>query len=192
MMRCCKIISDRIPQAKFLFISPHRHEIILNAAKEFSIAPEKIMVKHAKRHEVPTLLSLSSYSLFFIKSCYSKISSSPTKHGEIMAMGIPVITNEGVGDVADIVNKYNAGIVLSELNDTSFAQAAEQMKYKTFDRDEIRKGAVEFYNLESAVEKYLKVYRIIFNQSTVRISREPGVVSRESGVGSLVSPTNAK
>jgi glycosyltransferase involved in cell wall biosynthesis len=176
MMRCCKIISDKIPHARFLFISPHRHEIILNTAKRFSIPAERIIVKHAKRHEIPTLLSFSSYALFFIKSCYSKISSSPTKHGEIMAMGIPLITNKGVGDVADIVKKYNAGIVLSELNDTSYNHAADLIKYKNFDRDEIRKGAVEFYNLDSAIEKYLKVYEIILGsrQSTVD-SPQPGI-----------------
>ncbi|MEI9956314.1 MAG: hypothetical protein WDM90_08440 [Ferruginibacter sp.] len=48
---------------------------------------------------MPLLLSLSQFSVFFIKPCYSKQSSSPTKHGEIMAMGIPLITNSGVGDV---------------------------------------------------------------------------------------------
>jgi hypothetical protein len=93
-----------------------------------------------------------------------------------MAMGIPLITNKGVGDVADIVKKYTAGIVLPELNDVSYNHAADLIKYKNFDRDEIRKGAVEFYNLGSAIEKYLKVYEIILGsrQSTVDTS-QPGI-----------------
>jgi glycosyltransferase involved in cell wall biosynthesis len=164
MMQFCKIISDKIPHTKFLFISPHRHQVIITAAKKNHIPPHKIIVKHGKRHEIPVLLSLSNYSVFFIKPCYSKISSSPTKQGEIMAMGIPVITNEGVGDVADIVKKYNAGIVLTELNKIEFKRAADMIiGDKIFNPEEIRKGAKDYYDLNVAIEKYGKVYRLILN-----------------------------
>ncbi len=81
-------------------------------------------------------------------------------------MGIPVITNEGVGDVADIVKKYNAGIVLPELNEKEFRQAADMIiGDKIFNPEEIRKGAKDFYDLTSAIEKYVKVYRLILNRS---------------------------
>ncbi|HOT65535.1 MAG TPA: hypothetical protein PLV98_08925, partial [Dysgonamonadaceae bacterium] len=49
----------------------NNHEDIINAAAVYKIPPEKIIVKFGKRHEVPALLSLSTYSLFFIKACYS-------------------------------------------------------------------------------------------------------------------------
>lgn len=162
MMRFCKIASDEIPAAKFLFISPHQHDIIFETAKQFGIPKEKIIVTHAQRHEVPVLLSFSNYSVFFIKPCYSKLSSSPTKHGEIMAMGIPIITNEGVGDVAEIVAKYNSGMVLKGLNEQEFLDAAESISKEIyFDKINIRNGAKEFYDLQSAIEKYRKVYENI-------------------------------
>ncbi len=162
MMRFCKCLSCKIPNAKFLFITPHQHEIIFTIAERFGIARGKIIVKHAQRHEVPLFLSLSNYSVFFIKPCYSKQSSSPTKHGEIMAMGIPVITNSGVGDVAEIVEKNNSGIVLHELNDGQFEKAAETISKKIFfDKNAIRNGAKEYYNLEKAIEKYKKIYTAI-------------------------------
>src|SRR5690348_4706195 len=111
MIRFFKIINDKIPATKFLFISPNEHETVMQAAHRFSLPANKIIVKQAARNEIPALLSFSKYSVFFIKPCYSKQSSSPTKHGETMAMGIPVITNDGVGDVANIVEKYQSGIV---------------------------------------------------------------------------------
>lgn len=162
MMKFCKILSSKIPTVKFLFISPHRHEIIFEAAKKYDIPADKIIVKQANRHEVPALLSFSKYSIFFIKPCYSKISSSPTKHGEIMAMGIPLITNAGVGDVEEITTKYNAGIVIKQLNENEFESAAELIASdKQFDKEEIIAGAREYYNLDNAVQKYLKVYKKI-------------------------------
>jgi len=158
MMQFCKIASRKIPGAKFLFISPHSHSIIA-AAKKFGIPGEKILVKYGKRHEVPVLLSFSKYSIFFIKPCYSKLSSSPTKHGEIMAMGIPVITNAGVGDVEKIVEKYKSGFVLKQLNEQQFLLTSESIsKGIFFDKKEIRNGAREFYDLQNAIDKYREIY----------------------------------
>ena len=162
MMQFCRTLLTKIPGTKFLFISPHRHDVIIEAAKKYAIPADKIIVKNGARHEVSTLLSFSNYSLFFIKPCYSKISSSPTKHGEIMAMGIPVITNAGVGDVEEITTKYNAGIVLKNLNNQEYQKAALLIaEGKPFNKEEIISGAKEYYNLENAIQKYLYVYKQI-------------------------------
>ena len=162
MMHFCKLLSDKKQDIKFLFISPHRHEVIVTTAATYGIDPGKIITRKARRTEVPLLLSLSNYSIFFIRPCYSKLSSSPTKHGEIMAMGIPLITNSGVGDVKEIVMRYNSGIVLDEFNETTFGSAVDTIiSQHSYDVEGIRQGAKEFYSLESAIEKYNKIYNII-------------------------------
>ena len=162
MLQFCKLLSKRIPAAKFLFISPHRHEEIKAIAAQYEIPADKVVVKKASRVQVPALLSLSSYSIFFIKPCYSKQSSSPTKHGEIMAMGIPVITNGGVGDVAEIVTNYKAGFVVDDFSDAAFAKVVAQIKAQpVFDKKAIRAGATEFYALDNAIASYRKVYAAI-------------------------------
>ena len=159
MMRFCKSLSDRIPAAKFLFISPHLKDTIASAALKYGLPEEKLIVRSGLRDEVPLLLSLSHYSLFFIKPCYSKISSSPSKHGEIMAMGIPVITNDGVGDVEEIVTRYNSGYVLKNFSSESFHNVIEQLaEKKAFDSSAIREGAKDFYSLSKAIGLYKGVY----------------------------------
>lgn len=163
LMQFYKVLSDKIPKAKFLFISPNGHDVIARAAKKVNLSPDKIIVKYGQRNEVPALLSISKYSVFFIKPCYSKTSSSPTKHGEIMAMGIPVITNSGVGDVEEIVDKYQAGIILKQLNKSEFLKATDTITSDIiFDGALIRQGAQDYYALENAAEKYSKVYQKIF------------------------------
>jgi glycosyltransferase involved in cell wall biosynthesis len=165
LMQFCKILSEKLPATKLLFISPHRHEQIIQAAAKFGINPDRVVIKKAGRQEVPKLLSLSDYSVFFIKPCYSKLSSSPTKHGEIMAMGIPLITNSGVGDVETIVEKYNSGVVIQEFNEAEFAAAADKIASgMIFDADRIRGGAKEFYSLDVAVKKYIAIYNSILPQ----------------------------
>ena len=161
MLRFCKYLSDRIAKAKFLFISPHQHDQILRYASSHSIAPDKIIVTSASRLEVPHYLSISDYSIFFIIPCYSKLSSSPTKHGELMSMGIPVITNAGVGDVKDIVEAYSGGIILEKFTDEEFNEAVKIIISKEFDREKIRKGAIDVYSLEQAIDRYQKIYATI-------------------------------
>ena len=159
MMQFCKVLSDKMPAAKFLFISPHRHDDIKAAALKYGIDAAKIITKKASRKQVPVLLSLSGYSVFFIKPCYSKQSSSPTKHGEIMAMGIPVITNSGVGDVANIVAAFNSGIVIDNFTNDAYEAVARKITLDSdCDADKIRQGALEFYALDKAIEKYCRIY----------------------------------
>lgn len=165
MMQFCKVLMDKIRTAKILFISPHRHNEIQVVASKYGIDSDKVIIQKAGRQEVPKLVSLSNYSVFFIKPCYSKQSSSPTKHGEIMAMGIPLITNSGVGDVETISNRYNAGIIIREFNEKEFIKVAAQVAAgATFNIEEIRQGAKEVYSLERAVEKYIAIYNSILNQ----------------------------
>jgi glycosyltransferase involved in cell wall biosynthesis len=81
-----------------------------------------------------------------------------------MAMGIPVITNSGVGDVADIVTKYNAGYILNDFSEKSFNEVIEMiLAGNTFDSTAIRNGASKFYALKNAVDQYRKVYDRIFS-----------------------------
>jgi glycosyltransferase involved in cell wall biosynthesis len=164
LLQFFKIIEEQVASAKFLFISPHAKEKIIAEAKKFGIKEDKIIVCKATREEVPALISLSKFSVFFIKPCYSKQSSSPTKHGEIMAMGIPVITNTGVGDVAEIVKKYSAGITLKDLDEKEFNAAITIMKSdEHFENDTIRQGALEYYNLHHAVTAYKEIYSHILD-----------------------------
>ncbi len=164
MLLFCKQLSERLPLAKFLFITPHLHAVIEKEALKYGLSADKLIIKKGNRAEIPALLSLSTYSLFFIKPCYSKLSSSPTKHGEIMAMGIPVITNSGVGDVKEIVDESNSGFVVDNFNREEYDKIIDRiLDADKFDSNEIRKSAGEFYSLDKAIEKYTNVYNQILN-----------------------------
>ncbi len=165
-MKLCKGISEAHSNAKFLFITPDEPEKVIAMAENAGINLDHIIVKYASRSEVPLLLSLSNYSTFFIKPCFSKKSSSPTKHGEIMAMGIPIITNAGVGDVKEIVEKYNSGFVIDSFSQNSFSEVIKNIDNPAqFDRMAIREGAKDFFSLDKAVIKYRNVYNTILRNT---------------------------
>ncbi|MCZ2460136.1 MAG: glycosyltransferase [Chitinophagales bacterium] len=155
-----KEAGKRIENAKMLFITYDEHERIRNAAKEKGIDPERIIIRPGRRDEVPALVSLSDISVFFIRPTYSKISSSPTKQGEIMAMGIPVICNDRVGDVEDIVNSTGSGYVVHGFRNSDFEKAVERIPFLLkSDRSAIRSKAKELYSLDVNIPKYVKCYK---------------------------------
>jgi len=147
------------PDAKFLFITPDKPTEILERAKKLNIPKNKFIIREAAREEVPYLILLSKFSLFFIQPLFSKKGSSPTKHGEILGMGIPVVCNSGVGDVDRIVRDTQSGLLVEKFDDADYDKVISELDslLKT-SPDKLRSAAEKYYSLEKGVEKYLMVY----------------------------------
>ena len=54
-----------------------------------------------------------------VRPCLSKISSSPTKIGEYLAAGLPVVSTAGIGDVDGLLDSNGVGVLLRETDATS-------------------------------------------------------------------------
>lgn len=152
-------IRDRYEVPRFMFVSGESEATLNQKATNKGIPNEEIIVKSVPHSAVPLYLSVFDFSIFFIRPTFSKKASSPTKQGELMALGIPIICNAGVGDTDLIIQKYNAGKIISNLNGESYLQTV--LDTGLYDVSVIRKGAVEVYSLEKGVEKYYEVYRFV-------------------------------
>jgi glycosyltransferase involved in cell wall biosynthesis len=161
MLDYFKVLKTENSKAKFLFVTGENPSTILTKASEKGIDAESIIITSCRHAEVPLNISLFSASIFFIRPSYSKKASSPTKQGEIMAMGIPLVCNAGVGDTDLVVKQYNAGIVIDEMNDENYKTSLinDSCYYRTL----TMKGSHEFYGLEVGVERYLSVYEKLLN-----------------------------
>ena len=147
-------IIKKIPNSKFQFLTKDDPEIIFNHCKNLGISRKNIIVGESNRSDIPFNTRNWNFSLFFIKPSYSKLFSSPTKQGELMAMGIPIICNSGVGDVDNIVKKYDSGTIFEmgkKLN-------IESLLNNVFDENKIVRGAKDYFSLEKGVESYLEIY----------------------------------
>lgn len=141
---------------RFFFLSGESETIVKKKALERGIPTEEIIVKRVMHSEVPKYITVFDFSIFFIRPTFSKTASSPTKQGELMAMGLPILCNAGVGDTDLIIEKYNSGVVLGKLNEEMFLNC--ELKKTDFQAPQIRSGALEWYNLSKGVEKYYKIY----------------------------------
>ena len=146
-------------QAKFLFITHDNPEKILDAAEKKHIDTKKIIITKASREQMPVFLSLSHIALFFIKPVYSKMASSPTKMGEIMSMGIPFITNSGVGDIDAFVERTGAGLLVRDFSDASYNEVIKKIPALLHLSPElVRSQAMEEYSLTRGISIYKKIY----------------------------------
>ncbi len=147
------------PKAKFLFITQEPVGLIMDLAQQKNIASDRIIIQKANRNEVPSLVSLSQVNLFFILSVFSKKASSPTKMGEVMGMGIPIICNSGVGDVDAIINESKCGALVKNFNNGDYQKAINELdNLLLIPRKDIISAAKKYYSLEAGIEKYKKVY----------------------------------
>jgi glycosyltransferase involved in cell wall biosynthesis len=160
MLKFFSSLKRHISNAKFLFVTQDQPDGIIGKALQIGLKPENIIITRAERKEVPAMISLFNYGLFFIKPAYSKIASSPTKQGEIMAMGIPVICNSGVGDSDNIVQSNFSGFVVAP---DDYDQVIEKLCIAEFDVQAIRAGALDYFSLDKGASEYLNVYNNIPN-----------------------------
>jgi len=150
------------PSAKFLFITNSPEEMILEHAHKFELDKSDFKILYSSRDKVPYYLGASDMSIFFIKQAYSKIASSPTKLGELLVMGIPVICNDKVGDVKEIIEQMQGGIVIEDFNKQEYRDAIQKIDSSiTQDPVEIRKRSTDYYDLNNAIKTYLKSYQTI-------------------------------
>jgi glycosyltransferase involved in cell wall biosynthesis len=148
------------PFAKFLFITPDEPQMILQAAERMGIPARNLEIKSAERSEVPVLLAKSQVSLFFVKPLYSKKASSPTKMGEILAMGIPIIANTNVGDNEYLFEKYPCGILVENFYPRTFDQVILQLDdLLQIDPTDLRQAALDYFSLDKGIELYNQVYQ---------------------------------
>ena len=134
------------------------------AATKTRLTEAGITVQSSAPEEVPAWLSRCRATFFFIRDTPSKMASCPTKLAEALAMGLPVLTGPGVGDVDQILTEEGIGVVLKDFSSESFRRGWRAMN-ELLASDDIRqrcRSVVERrLSLERAVDSYHAAYRKI-------------------------------
>lgn len=157
MLQLFKRIRLQNPSAVFCFITNEPFDSIASEVNKLDIPIEQIRVKSVPQKFVPNYIARFNCSPFFILPSFSKMASSPVKQGELMAMGIPIICNEGVGDTSEIIQKYAAGQIINLSSERAIEQF--ELNLDTFNKETAIKGAFEYFNLENGVASYDRIYQ---------------------------------
>lgn len=91
--------------------------------------------------------------------------ATPTKVGEFLAVGRPVLASAGLGDLDAILKKHQAGVVLTS-SDDAIVNGLDQIEALLADPTtpaRCRQAAEEHFSLEKGVDRLLAIYSDVTN-----------------------------
>jgi glycosyltransferase involved in cell wall biosynthesis len=156
-----------------LILTQSRVEAIRPLLSERGYSENDFLICRVSPAEIPIYLSAADAAVSFIKPCFSKLGSSPTKNAEYLACGLPMITNSGVGDTAEMVREDNVGVVIDEFNTESYEKALAEIEKLLEDKNDLTKrcknSARKWFDLETVGGKrYLDIYHRLLKDNSDR------------------------
>jgi glycosyltransferase involved in cell wall biosynthesis len=156
------------PDAHFLWLTPTRHERLKKLMQERGLNESSYTVLAAASRDVASYLSAGDAGLAFIKPCFSKLASSPTKYAEYLGCGLPLIINSGVGDSDALVTGEGVGAMVAEFTESEYARAIGTIETLVRDAPETRKRtravAERLFDVRTVgVERYARLYERVFS-----------------------------
>ena len=149
---------ERHAGARFLFVAPAGEEAIRSQALRRGL-DETVDFRSARREDVARWIGAADLGIMFVRPVWSKKAASPTKLGEMMAVGLPVIANSGVGDVAEIVRHSGGGVVIDRFDADTYRAAIGQANSLQLNAEGIRAQARRWFDLETGITLYDRIYR---------------------------------
>lgn len=144
--------------AHFLWLSPSGHDRIENIMRLRGIAPDSFSIHAAASSDVPSYLCASDVGLAFIKPCFSKLASSPTKLAEYLGCGLPIIINAGVGDSDTLVTGEEVGAMVADFNAQEYLRASQRIAELLAEPEKIKRRA------RAVAEKLFDVHDVGVNR----------------------------
>ena len=171
MLRFFLRFKIQVPHAKFLIITTEDAQPFIKMAEKIGVPLDSLIFTSSNRNDLPALLSLCNTSLFFIKPAFSKIASSPTKLGELLSMGIPVICNTGIGDTDEMIRSSQSGVICKSFDDKEYDRCSEEILNleKTLNKEFTRSKAIELFSLENGVNCYHAIYQELITKNDGRV-----------------------
>lgn len=123
---------------------------------------ERLTIAGSTPGKVQEVLQRQTASVMFFTDGLSKLGSSPTRMGEILGCGLPVVANDGVGDVAAIIRKHRVGVLAASAAPEAMEQAWDGLMALLAEPDiaaRCRAAAEEVFSLEAGTRAYAALYR---------------------------------
>jgi glycosyltransferase involved in cell wall biosynthesis len=148
-----------------LWLTTGSHDRVRELMRARNVDADNFSVTAVSSSEVPSYLAAADVGLAFIKRCVSKIASSPTKNGEYLACGLPLVINAGVGDSDLLINEWKAGVLIEDFGEENYLKAGREIELIVADREARKKArsvAERVFNLERvAGERYASLYEAV-------------------------------
>jgi glycosyltransferase involved in cell wall biosynthesis len=152
---------EAAPDLHFLVLSQSDPALISEEFARFDVPDDARTITRVAPEQIGAYLAAADAAIAFIKPCYSKISSSPTKIGEYLAAGLMVVTGRGIGDVDALLEQYDCGVVLDSFEAEHLDVGATLLQQRMGDtarRERSLQAAQELSLTDVGVPRYAALY----------------------------------
>nr|MBI3612115.1 glycosyltransferase family 4 protein [Nitrospirota bacterium] len=161
MLRLFARARERFPRARFLMLTRQRREAEKELAS-WKFPDGAVTLLSVSHDQVSAQLAQADVGLAFYKPGPSRSGTCPTKIGEYLAMGLPVVVNCGVGDVEEIVGKNDVGAVIRAFTPEAYDQAIQRLESLWADpmlSARCRRVAETYFSLQLGMDRYWSIYQ---------------------------------
>ena len=157
MIDLFKIAFNRFDNIKIKILTWQK-AIFINKLSNSPELNNKIELLSLEQEKVFEDLIKCNFGIIFRENNLISSVSSPLKFGEYLAAGLPVLINEGIGDMEDIILKYKIGVIIRGEN---YYEALNEMigllkDKKVYSR--CRETAMREFNIKDTFISYLRIY----------------------------------
>lgn len=152
------------PDATLTMISRDDPAELRRRVASAGVPLDALTIRSVPFEAVSREINVLDAGIFFLGPTIARQGISPTKLGEFLACGVPCLTNAGVGDFDGMISKSGAGVILHEFTEAAHRRAvAELLEVAASEgiRERCTAAAREYFNLESGVETYSRIYRTL-------------------------------
>jgi len=158
-----KFTYQYLPNSSFKLIVNQGEEHLHAFIKENQLTADRFSIESMPHDKMPEALENCDIGFFFIPPKYAKKASSPTKMGEMLSAGLPIITSHSIGDVDHIVESNNIGHIMKSFDERSIREALDSVtKLLDLNRAATTQRCLSIANshfsLDKAVTKYAEIY----------------------------------
>ena len=106
------------PDSLFYLLLPHSdHKRAISLLKEHKLPPTSYIINEVPHSEVGSVIGVADAGFLLRKSHPVNLVSSPTKFGEYLAAGIPVIATHDIGDTSALIRNEKVGLIISSTDE---------------------------------------------------------------------------
>lgn len=160
------------PATFSMILTQSPRQMVVERLASLGVDPSNVLVTQVTPDEVPRYLKTADLAISFIKPCYSKQSSSPTKIAEYLASGLPVVCNAGVGDLDKLIEEKKVGTLLREFNPQAYLRALDEIEIMRGDAaqpERLRRVAREEFDLKTVGgARYRRLYNRLLTRAQAR------------------------
>jgi len=156
-----KALSQAAPDVAVRIVSREDQAVIRERLERAGAKPDKLEVFGVAPGDIPRAIGDLSAAAMFFETGIAKLGSCPTRMGEILAAGLPVVANPGVGDVGEIIERYRVGVLVSENTEEAMRSAVAALKTLLDDPGlpaRCRRAAEDWFSLEKGAATYARLY----------------------------------